>query len=61
MITPYKRETASDTLGFWQLDLIPNEDLSRPDSRYQITIEYPSGMIFKAKVTVPKASSWQLD
>jgi hypothetical protein len=61
MITPYKRETASDTLGYWQLDLIPNADLSKPDSRYQFTIEYPSGTIYKTKTTVPNTLSWQLE
>jgi len=61
LITPFKRGTASDSLGYWQLDLIPNADLSKPDSKYQFTIEYPSGVIYKTKVAVPKSLAWQLE
>jgi hypothetical protein len=59
IITPFKKSTQSDSTGYWQLDLFPNSVLSRADSKYQFTIEYPSGVIMKSKVVVPDSVSWQ--
>jgi hypothetical protein len=59
IITPFKKETETDSKGYWQLDLFPNEVLSKPDSKYLIKIEYPSGVILQARVVVPKSASWQ--
>ncbi|HBC45898.1 MAG TPA: hypothetical protein DEO84_10845 [candidate division Zixibacteria bacterium] len=59
IITPFKKFAKSDSAGYWQIDLFPNSVLSRTDSKYQFTIEYPSGVIMKSKIAVPDSVSWQ--
>jgi hypothetical protein len=59
IITPFKRSTTSDSTGYWQIDLFPNSVLSKTNSKYQFTLEYPSGVILKSKVAVPDTVSWQ--
>lgn len=61
IITPFKKSTATDEYGYWQLDLLPNTILSDPLSRYSFTIEYPSGVVYKIRIEVPNQSSWQLE
>ncbi len=60
IITPFKKTTKTDSTGYWQIDLFPNSVLSDEDSRYAFIIEYPSGVVFKARVEVPDSTSWQL-
>jgi hypothetical protein len=60
IITPFRKTTESDSAGYWYMDLFPNQLLSKTDSKYQFTIEYPSGVIYKTKTAVPDSSSWQL-
>jgi hypothetical protein len=59
IITPFKKEVATDSLGYWYLDLFPNQHLSKPNSKYLFTLEYPSGVIYKSKVTIPDSLNWQ--
>ncbi len=59
IITPFKKAVVSDSLGYWQIDLFPNEILSKPDSKYLFTIEYPSGVILRSEAAVPDSVSWQ--
>ncbi|UCC79003.1 MAG: hypothetical protein JSW64_12095 [Candidatus Zixiibacteriota bacterium] len=61
IITPFRKTTESDSTGYWYIDLFPNQLLSKSDSEYLFTIEYPSGVIFKTKTAVPDSSSWQLE
>jgi hypothetical protein len=60
IITPFRKTAETDVSGYWQIDLLPNSILSDPESRYFFTVEYPSGVVFKAKVEVPNQASWQL-
>ena len=60
VITPFSKNTDSDSAGYWEMDLLPNQILSKTDSEYMFTIESPSGVIFKLKTAVPDSSSWQL-
>lgn len=60
LVTPYKTGCFSDSLGFWTLDLIPNELLSESDSKYLFTIKYHSGIIYRVESAVPRLTSWQL-
>jgi hypothetical protein len=60
IITPFSMAVESDSAGYWEMDLFPNQILSKTDSEYLFTIEYPSGIIYKTKTAVPDSSSWQL-
>lgn len=60
VITPFRKTTSTDVAGYWYLDLFPNSLLSNPDSKYMITIEYPSGVILRSTVEVPDQDNWQL-
>jgi len=61
LITPFKLSVATDSLGYWQIDLLPNSLMSNPDSRYYFTIKYPSGIIMKTITEVPALPGWQLE
>ena len=61
IITPYRKTAESDSTGYWFIDLFPNQVLSKTESEYLFTIEYPSGVIFKTKTAVPDSSAWQLE
>lgn len=61
IITPFRKTTESDSAGYWYIDLFPNQLLSKIESEYLFTIEYPSGVIFKTKTAVPDSSSWKLE
>jgi|GEM_PF-2075832 hypothetical protein len=60
LVTPYTTGCFSDSLGYWALDLIPNELLSERDSKYLFTIKYHSGVIYRVEIAVPRLTSWQL-
>jgi hypothetical protein len=60
IITPYRKTAESDSTGYWYIDLFPNQLLSRTESAYLFTVEYPSGVIYRKKTAVPDSSSWQL-
>lgn len=60
IITPFRKSVESDSAGYWYLDLLPNQLLSKTDSEYRFTIQYPFGVIYKTDAAVPDSSSWQL-
>lgn len=60
IITPFSKTAESDSTGYWEIDLLPNQLLSKTDSEYMFTVEYPSGIIYKIRTAVPDSSSWQL-
>lgn len=60
LVTPYITGCVSDSLGYWALDLIPNELLSASNSKYLFTIKYQSGVIYRIEIAVPRLTSWQL-
>jgi len=59
IITPFRRSISSDSTGYWEIDLFPNQLLSDPESKYLFTIEYPSGVILRSQVAVPDYVWWQ--
>jgi hypothetical protein len=59
-VAPYMASCFSDSLGYWAMDLIPNELLSRSDSKYLFTIKYHSGVIYRVELPVPRLTNWQL-
>jgi hypothetical protein len=60
VITPYIKSVITDSTGYWQIDILPNSDLSRNDSKYLFTIKYNSGVAYRVEAIVPRAASWQL-
>jgi len=60
IISPYKVIAASDSLGYFYLDLIPSTKLMPGDTKYQISAAYPAGTVLKKKIQVPDVASWQL-
>jgi len=59
VISPYEKQTATDSSGYWYLDLIPNEDITPEGTEYQFTIYYSSGTVVRKEITVPRQSSWE--
>jgi hypothetical protein len=59
VITPFEKRVESDSLGYWEIDLFPNEVLSDATSKYLFTIEYPSGVILHSETAVPDSVEWQ--
>lgn len=59
IITPFRKTAITDSTGYWQLDIFPNSLLSNPLSKYQFSVEYPSGVVLRSKVAVPDTVSWQ--
>jgi len=60
VLSPYEQTTASDSSGYWFLDLIPSADLQSSSTQYHFTIHHQNGAILRKKVEVPDTSSWQL-
>jgi hypothetical protein len=60
LVTPYQKTCVTDSLGYWSMDLIPTELLIDSDSKYQFTVKYDSGVIFRIETVVPRLTSWQL-
>ena len=58
MISPFKVETTSDSIGYFYLDLIPNSMLKPDTTRYEITVSRTDGTIFRERVIVPSQPSW---
>jgi hypothetical protein len=61
IISPFYKATVSDSVGYWQLDLLPNSVLEPSDSEYEFEIYYEPGRIARKKVTIPDQSGWELD
>jgi len=60
LISPYYKETESDSIGYWYLDLYPNSTLTPDTTQYNFFIYGSGGTILKLKTTVPNQSSWEL-
>lgn len=60
VISPFALATASDSTGYWYLDLIPNGELDPDNSKYDLTLQYPSGIILRKQVTIPSTASYWL-
>ena len=60
IISPFKRSTASDSAGYFYLDLIPNSDLTPDTSKYEVTITRSDGTILRERITVPDMPGWEL-
>jgi len=60
LISPYFRETTTDSEGYWYLDLFPNSVLNPDTTSYTILIYGSRGIILNLKAKVPIQSSWEL-
>jgi len=60
IITPFSRTTATDSSGYWYLDLIPSALLSNPVTPYSFTMKHEPGVIYRIETTVPDLASWRL-
>ena len=60
IISPYRLTARSDSTGYFYLDLIPSEGLAPTDAKYLLSATYAAGTIWKRKIVVPTAPSWQL-
>ncbi len=60
IVSPYPVTTATDSAGFWYLDVIPSSQLTPDTTRYEFTIRYPSGAILRRSVAVPDSTEWLL-
>ncbi len=58
IISPFALATTTDSTGYWYLDLIPSSELDPDDTRYDITLHYPSGTILRKQVSVPAEMSF---
>ncbi|MEW5923766.1 MAG: hypothetical protein AB1746_07250 [Candidatus Zixiibacteriota bacterium] len=58
MISPFRVETTSDSIGYFYLDLIPNSLLKPDTTRYEITVSRTDGTIFRERIVVPNQPSW---
>ena len=60
IISPYYKSTATDSLGYWEMDLYSNQLLQPSGSEYEFMIYYDNGRIARRRVTVPDQAGWQL-
>ncbi len=60
VVSPLVRQTQSDSLGYFHIDLIPSARLEPDSSAYEISITLSDGTILREKVAVPDQDSWQL-
>ncbi len=60
IISPYRVSTATDSTGYFYLDLIPSNSLIPSQTEYLVTAIYPSGTVLKKRVLVPDAENWLL-
>jgi len=60
IVLPNAVTSASDSAGYFYLDLIPSDSLIGKDTRYEITINRTDGTVLRKRLKVPNASSWQL-
>lgn len=59
VISPYLKAAATNSSGYWYLDLYPNSGLTPASTKYEFTIYLASTPIAKRTVVVPNQSSWQ--
>lgn len=60
IISPYRAGALTDTNGYFQLDLIPSDELTPAGTKYNISAVYPAGTVMKKKIIVPDLTEWQL-
>jgi hypothetical protein len=57
VVSPYAVSTATDTSGYWYLDLVPSGDIEPDDTKYDFTFYYPSGTILRKQFAAPESGS----
>ncbi|MGB5105103.1 MAG: hypothetical protein WBP29_03040 [Candidatus Zixiibacteriota bacterium] len=60
VISPFALASTTDTTGYWFLDLIPSGALDPDDTKYDLTLQYPSGVILRKQVSVPDSPNFWL-
>jgi len=60
IITPTMVSAATDSSGYFFLDLLPSSSLGSDGAEYEITISRQDGTILRQRLDVPDSTSWQL-
>ena len=60
IITPTAVSTATDSNGYFYLDLLPSVLLGSDGAEYEITISRQDGTILRQRLDIPDSTSWQL-
>lgn len=60
IISPYKTSVATDSAGYFALDLIPSDGLVPAGTAYLISATYPGGTVLKKRLQVPPSANWLL-
>jgi hypothetical protein len=60
-ISPFTRSTATDSSGYFAIDLIPSDLLDPSGTKYEITITRRDGTILRHRLTIPTTPTWQLE
>lgn len=58
VVSPFALTTTTDSSGYWYLDLIPSGELDPDDTKYDVTLHYPSGTILRKQLSIPNAGSF---
>ncbi|MEW5702772.1 MAG: hypothetical protein AB1792_11155 [Candidatus Zixiibacteriota bacterium] len=60
VISPYERQTTTDSAGHWFMDLYPSSVLTPNSTRYEFEIRLESGAVLRRRISVPDSASWLL-
>ena len=60
IIAPKEIATATDSTGYFYLDLIPSDSLAADDARYEFTFDRDDGSILRKRIEVPDSTSWRM-
>jgi hypothetical protein len=60
IISPFEITTATDTSGYFTLDLIPSVSLNPTGELYEFTITISDGTILRQRLEVPDLTNWQI-
>ena len=61
VVSPFAVTAASDTGGYFAIDLIPSDSLTPSGTKYEFSITRKDGTILRQRVRVPAQASWRLD
>jgi hypothetical protein len=59
VVSPFAVSTATDSSGYFFLDLIPSDSLQPSGSTYEISISRNDGTILRKRLTVPARPNWR--
>jgi hypothetical protein len=60
LVSPFSVSSATDSTGYFYLDLIPSDSLVPENTRYELTISTSDGVVLRKRLEVPAVSTWRL-